>query len=122
MTASPPPCGRYRCALSEAHKKALLGGTEARSVLQQEVARQFLEGVTWIIDLREDGAFESVWHVEHAEPMPPISGTWEVDAQGALRLAFVDEPAWPGTLTAESLRFTHPEVGAVEMARVGDAG
>jgi len=110
--------GHYRCRLADAHKAALLGDAEeARSTLQDEVARQYLDSVTWVVHLRDDGTLESVWEVGHAGPMPPIPGHWTVEADGRVALGFPDGATWPGTLVEGVLRFLHPEVGAVEMER-----
>jgi len=110
--------GHYRCRLADAHKKALLGeAEEERSALQDEVARQYLDSVTWVVHLRADGTLESVWEVGHAGPMPPIPGNWTVEAHGRLELRFPDGATWPGTVEEGVLRFRHPEVGAVAMER-----
>lgn len=113
----PPPVGCYRCSLGDDHKAALLGGDEGRSALQEAVAREYLRGVTWRLELREDGTVESVWDVPHAEAMPAIEGRWAAADDGALRLTFPDEPPWEGALTDDGLRFTHPVVGRVDMER-----
>ncbi len=119
MSASLPLAGRYGSPLADAHKASLLAEQDGeRSPLQEEVARQFLDSVTWIIDLHADGTFESIWEVGHGSDMAPIPGHWTADGEGRLKLMFVDEAAWVGTITHEALRFTHPDVGAVEMRRL----
>lgn len=119
MSASSPFAGRYGSPLADAHKASLLAEEDGtRSPLQEEVARQFLDSVTWIVDLRDDGTFESRWEVGHGADMPPIPGHWTADEGGRLNLMFLDEAPWVGTITREVLSFTHPDVGEVEMRRL----
>ena len=119
MSAPTHLTGRYGGPLARSHKASLLAEQAGeRSPLQEEVARQFLESVTWIVDLRDDGTFESIWEVGHGSDMAPIPGHWTADAEGRLKLMFADEAAWVGTITHDVLRFAHPDVGEVEMRRL----
>ena len=119
MSSCPLFAGRYGSPLAAAHKASLLAEHDGEcSPLQEEVARQFLDSVTWILDLRADGTFESGWEVGHGADMAPIPGHWTADEEGRLKLMFPDQAPWVGMITREVLRFSHPDVGAVEMPRL----
>lgn len=114
----PLASGRFGCALAASHCRALLGPDGERSALQEEVAQQFLASARWIVELRADGSMESLWEVGQAAPLPAIPGRWVLADDGVVRLEFVGETPWVGHLHGDSLRFTHPVVGDVEMTRL----